>query len=139
MGIRRSGKGYEEMDGANVPNPNPNGQPHPHPHPNGLNNNLPMPEFELASVTVVPDGKLKSPAKIVPLNNRYNFSNRHLYCDSSCERFRIWMVPNTPFVICWVKFNLNFVIYFNTILNIAICNSPLLYYVLNLFITKFRN
>lgn len=56
MGIRRSGKGYEEMDGANVPNVNPNAQP----NPNGISNNsngsnLPSPEFELASVSVVPD------------------------------------------------------------------------------------
>lgn len=55
MGIRRPGaKGYEEVDGVNIetapPNQNANG--------NGVNNNhLASPEFELASVSVVPDGK----------------------------------------------------------------------------------
>lgn len=55
MGIRRPGtKGYEEVDGVNVSVPptstDSNG--------NGINNNLPVPEFELASVSVVPDGKM---------------------------------------------------------------------------------
>lgn len=54
MGIRRPGaKGYEEVEGVNIPtsptNHNING--------NGINNNhLAAPEFELASVSVVPDG-----------------------------------------------------------------------------------
>lgn len=55
MGIRRPGtKGYEEVDGVNVTtgpaNPTLNG--------NGIHSNhLGPPEFELASVSVVPDGK----------------------------------------------------------------------------------
>lgn len=58
MGIRRPGaKGYEEVDGVNIPTPsagqNANG--------NGLNNNIMVsPEFELASVSVVPDGESHS-------------------------------------------------------------------------------
>lgn len=54
MGIRRPGsKGYEEVEGVNIPTSpaiqNFNG--------NGINNNvLAAPEFELASVSVVPDG-----------------------------------------------------------------------------------
>jgi hypothetical protein len=57
MGIRRPGaKGYEEVDGVNLPSDPKkslaalNG--------NGINNNiLGSPEFELASVSVVPDGE----------------------------------------------------------------------------------
>lgn len=54
MGIRRPGaKGYEEVDGVNLPtspaNQTANG--------NGISaGNLVSPEFELASVSVVPDG-----------------------------------------------------------------------------------
>lgn len=57
MGIRRPGtKGYEEVEGVNIPtapvNQNTNG--------NGINNNnMVSPEFELASVSVVPDGKYR--------------------------------------------------------------------------------
>jgi hypothetical protein len=56
MGIRRPGtKGYEEVEGVNVSIPptstDSNG--------NGINNNLPVPEFELASVSVVPDGEFE--------------------------------------------------------------------------------
>lgn len=56
MGIRRPGaKGYEEVDGFNIPtspaNQNANGIG------DGVNNNaFVSPEFELASVSVVPDG-----------------------------------------------------------------------------------
>lgn len=55
MGIRRPGaKGYEEVEGVNIPtaptSQNTNG--------NGINNNnMVSPEFELASVSVVPDGE----------------------------------------------------------------------------------
>jgi hypothetical protein len=55
MGIRRPGaKGYEEVDGVNIQtdsaNQNANG--------NVINNNIMVsPEFELASVSVVPDGE----------------------------------------------------------------------------------
>jgi hypothetical protein len=57
MGIRRPGaKGYEEVDGvisATPANKNAGGGV------GGLNNNtLAAPEFELASVSVVPDGEL---------------------------------------------------------------------------------
>lgn len=60
MGIRKlaAAPGYEEMDGNNIPNQSLNGSapnsligtssPHP---------SLPSSEFELASVSVVPDGK----------------------------------------------------------------------------------
>lgn len=57
MGIRRPGtKGYEEVDGVNVAtgpiNPTLNG--------NGIHSNhMAPPEFELASVSVVPDGNIK--------------------------------------------------------------------------------
>lgn len=52
MGIRRPGtKGYEEVDGVNVSSP-PSAN-----NGNGINNNLTVPEFELASVSVVPDGE----------------------------------------------------------------------------------
>lgn len=55
MGIRRPGaKGYEEVEGVNIPtaptSQNANG--------NGINNNnMDSPQFELASVSVVPDGE----------------------------------------------------------------------------------
>lgn len=58
MGIRRPGtKGYEEVEGVNIPtvpaSQNANG--------NGITNNMMVsPEFELASVSVVPDGELES-------------------------------------------------------------------------------
>lgn len=53
MGIRRPGtKGYEEVDGVNISVP-----PQSDSIGNGINNNLPVPEFELASVSVVPDGE----------------------------------------------------------------------------------
>lgn len=55
MGIRRAGKGYEEMEGANVPNVSQNAQPNPNGISSSSNNSLPSPEFELASVSVVPD------------------------------------------------------------------------------------
>lgn len=52
MGIRRPGtKGYEEVEGFNVSTGPIN------PHVNGINgSNFASPEFELASVSVVPDG-----------------------------------------------------------------------------------
>jgi hypothetical protein len=56
MGIRRPGtKGYEEVDGviSTTPaNKNAGGGI------GGINSTLAAPEFELASVSVVPDGKL---------------------------------------------------------------------------------
>lgn len=54
MGIRRPGaKGYEEVEGVNIPTVPANQ------NANGINNNnLVSPEFELASVSVVPDGEL---------------------------------------------------------------------------------
>ena len=54
MGIRRPGtKGYEEVEGVNITT-SPTSQ---NVNSNGLNNNhLAAPEFELASVSVVPDG-----------------------------------------------------------------------------------
>lgn len=57
MGIRRPGtKGYEEVEGVNLPtnpaNQNSNGH--------GIQNILASPEFELASVSVVPDGESDS-------------------------------------------------------------------------------
>lgn len=54
MGVRRPNavRGYEEMAGANVPDQLPSA--------NGTNLDLPPQEFELASVSVVPDGKFKS-------------------------------------------------------------------------------
>jgi len=56
MGIRRPGaKGYEEVDGVNMPT----GPTGPNVSGNGNHNSaLASPEFELASVSVVPDGKL---------------------------------------------------------------------------------
>lgn len=54
MQIRRPGaKGYEEVEGVNIPTPSPqisNG------HPDSLGSSHLAPEFELASVSVVPDG-----------------------------------------------------------------------------------
>lgn len=65
MGIRKlaAAPGYEEMDGNNIPHQSLNGSngsapnsitatgsPHP---------SLPSSEFELASVSVVPDGELR--------------------------------------------------------------------------------
>lgn len=54
MGLRRPGaKGYEEVEGVNIPTSPPNQNI----NGNGINNNhLAAPEFELASVSVVPDG-----------------------------------------------------------------------------------
>lgn len=56
MGIRRPGaKGYEEVDGVNVTTSHVNSTL----NGNGIHSNhLGAPEFELASVSVVPDGKL---------------------------------------------------------------------------------
>jgi hypothetical protein len=56
MGIRRPGsKGYEEVEGVNIPTVKTGA---PSQNANGINNNvLASPEFELASVSVVPDGK----------------------------------------------------------------------------------
>lgn len=55
MGVRRPNavRGYEEMAGANVPDQLPSSA-------NGTNLDLPPQEFELASVSVVPDGKFNS-------------------------------------------------------------------------------
>lgn len=52
MGVRRPNavRGYEEMSGANVPDQLPSSA-------NGTNMEIPPQEFELASVSVVPDGK----------------------------------------------------------------------------------
>lgn len=60
MGIRRPGaKGYEEVDGVISATPaskNAGGGI------GGINNNtLATPEFELASVSVVPDGEFENP------------------------------------------------------------------------------
>lgn len=59
MGIRKltASPGYEEMDGNNLPEPPSKNSTAPSsltasPHPS-----LPPSEFELASVSVVPDGK----------------------------------------------------------------------------------
>jgi hypothetical protein len=58
MQIRRPGaKGYEDIDGVNIPSP-------PSPTANGHGGdsaslNSHTPEFELASVSVVPDGWLR--------------------------------------------------------------------------------
>lgn len=58
MGIRRPGtKGYEEVDGVNVSTPSSAHQQQQSANGNGINNNLTVPEFELASVSVVPDGE----------------------------------------------------------------------------------
>lgn len=54
MQIRRPGaKGYEEVEGVNIPSPS---SPTSHEHTVTMNHNHLAPEFELASVSVVPDG-----------------------------------------------------------------------------------
>jgi hypothetical protein len=59
MQIRRPGaKGYEEVDGVNIPGP-PN-------QANGHGDSASItPEFELASVSVVPDGWLNKKHKLI--------------------------------------------------------------------------
>lgn len=95
MGIRRPGtKGYEEVDGVNLTtgpaNQNTNGH--------GIaNNNLVSPEFELASVSVVPDGEMNH-ASLHLLNVLNIF--RHIYCCAGGERFRIWMVSSQTVAFC---------------------------------------
>lgn len=64
MGIRRPGtKGYEEVDGVNVSTP-PSQQQNSA-NGNGINNNLTVPEFELASVSVVPDGEIFAKSRLI--------------------------------------------------------------------------
>lgn len=77
MGIRRPGtKGYEEVDGVNLPT-NPNGQNAS--AGNGINNNsLVSPEFELASVSVVPDGTVTH--FLLSSENIFNIFFRYFYC-----------------------------------------------------------
>lgn len=56
MGVRRAGysRGYEEMTGTNLP---PNNATTPTLSTNGDLTPTLGPEFELSSVTVIPDGK----------------------------------------------------------------------------------
>lgn len=55
MGIRRAGREYEEMHGSNMPSvPVTQRIPDPHEH----EHMPPSTDFEMASVSVVPDGKL---------------------------------------------------------------------------------
>lgn len=103
MGIRRPGtKGYEEVDGVNVSSP-PSAN-----NGNGINNNLTVPEFELASVSVVPDGERQ-------LHDVYFFGNflqivqfltlsdyfRHIYGSASCQCFGLWLVSGEIVTVCW--------------------------------------
>lgn len=57
MGVRREGysRGYEEMTGTNIP---PNSTNNTHLSNNGDLAPALGPEFELSSVTVIPDGKI---------------------------------------------------------------------------------
>lgn len=65
MGIRRPGsKGYEEVEGVNIPTGPLNDQKSI--NGNGTNTILGAPEFELASVSVVPDGKFSPIIKNLP-------------------------------------------------------------------------
>jgi hypothetical protein len=83
MGIRRPGaKGYEEVDGviSTTPaNKNAGGGV------GGLNNNtLAAPEFELASVSVVPDGELaRAKGELwgkISNENSHKSLSRYFYC-----------------------------------------------------------
>jgi hypothetical protein len=90
MGIRRPGtKGYEEVEGVNIPTVK-SGAPSQH-----VNSALASPEFELASVSVVPDGKktfrLASAITSCCLtSHRYIF--RYFYGCAGGERIGLWMV-----------------------------------------------
>lgn len=62
MGIRKlaATPGYEQMDGNNVPNQSLSGSNGSAPNSlMGNDSSLPPSEFELASVSVVPDGELR--------------------------------------------------------------------------------
>lgn len=63
MGIRKlaAAPGYEEMDGNNIPHQSLNGSNGSAPNSLiGTDSSLPASEFELASVSVVPDGEFKT-------------------------------------------------------------------------------
>lgn len=100
MGIRRPGaKGYEEVEGVNIPT-NP-----PHHNGNGtgiINNVLAAPEFELASVSVVPDGIFLP----IPKTFRHHLLIvltfcRHIHSCAGGQRFGFWMVPSETVAVRW--------------------------------------
>lgn len=100
MGIRRPGtKGYEEVEGVNIPtNPNQTS--------NGTgiinNNHLAAPEFELASVSVVPDGDNDSHENFSSSAYKYTFDLfRYFYSCAGGQRIRIWMVPSQVIAFRW--------------------------------------
>lgn len=99
MGIRRPGtKGYEEVDGVNVSSP-PSAN-----NGNGINNNLTVPEFELASVSVVPDGERQ--LRCLFFGNFPQFLTlsdyfRHIYGGASCQCFGLWLVSGEIVTVCW--------------------------------------
>lgn len=95
MGIRRPGtKGYEEVEGVNIPTI-PASQ-----NANGINNNMVSPEFELASVSVVPDGEFTIAFR---LSSSFYFFRllpfRHIYRCAGGQRIRLWMVPSQAFAV----------------------------------------
>lgn len=98
MQIRRPGtKGYEEVDGTiNVTIPHDQ-------HPNGIHgdtstSHMASPEFELASVSVVPDGEIlpkKFSLKIIGTN-----FCRYLYRCTGRKCFRLRLVSSEVIAIC---------------------------------------
>lgn len=98
MGLRRPGntKDYEEMNGSNVPTNGELSQP---------NSETTIPhrqEFELTSVSVVPDGQFIGILMYFSMFlNLFHIFFRyfHRYASSKCIRFR--MVPSEIVVECW--------------------------------------